>query len=292
MIEKKICWFLRMRSKTITNRLVTNNLGRLGIRSLLIVILLFFSLLSDAQFNAQKYDKMAFLVGSLDEFEGYQRTFTADDDYYYQRVDIYTQEEIRTTMFVRHLFLQAYPDIYVVNNGVSKGIKLYSPKLSDEIDRYYNFNPSDSTTNRGDAIYTGTIKKEELETEKQKLSFLLGAFLRYGITYQDFYLSLPASPDKAKLCAEILKDCGCSDVEYIVYEDYVPVGHKVYFKPSANVKNVMNEAERLRKYIERINVGSIVFSPKGKKFIWKDPPETPLSSVLIQHKSRSGRKAN
>lgn len=263
-----------------------------GIRSLFAVALLFFSLLSNAQFNSQKYDKMAFLIGSLDEFEGYQRTFTADDDFYYQRVDIYTQEEIRTTMFVRHLFLQAYPDIYVVNNGISKGIKLYSPILSAEIDNYYNYSPSDSTTNKGDVIYTGTIKKEELATEKQKLSFLLGAFLRYGITYQDFYLSLPASPDKAELCAEILKNCGCDSVQYIVYEDYIPVGHKVHFKPSSNVKSVITEAERLRRYIERINVSNIVFSPKGKKFIWKDPPETPLSSIVIRPKSRSARKAN
>lgn len=57
-------------------------------RHLFPVIFLFCSFLLKAQFDSQKYDKESFLIGTVSEYMGYQRTFTARDDFYYKRVSL------------------------------------------------------------------------------------------------------------------------------------------------------------------------------------------------------------
>ena len=47
-----------------------------------------FSLLAKAQFDVEKYDKECFLVRTLDEYMGYDRTFEVKgEDAFYQRVE-------------------------------------------------------------------------------------------------------------------------------------------------------------------------------------------------------------
>ena len=55
---------------------------------LLFVLFSFFSLLVKAQFDVEKYDKECFLVRTLDEYMGYDRTFEVKgEDAFYQRVE-------------------------------------------------------------------------------------------------------------------------------------------------------------------------------------------------------------
>ena len=214
------------------------------------------SLLSKAQFDSEKYDKESFLLGMLDEYMGYQRVFKPGvDDFNYHRVDIYGQGDLKTVVFIDSLFHADNPDIYIVNNGASKGLKLYSSTLSAAIDKYFDYKPSWSKTLKGDTIYSGDLRQEMLKTEKQKLSYLLGAFLRFGDCetkegepgkdkkilmdkYPDrpqihmmdrldpnkkdakcikYSIETPNAPRKAQLCTRLLMELGCEEVQYIFY---------------------------------------------------------------------------
>lgn len=256
-------------------------------RSLLLFIFLFCCLSSKAQFDDTKYDKECFLVGLLNEYMGYQRTFSSNDDFYYQRIDIMGRNDLKNALFIDSLFNIDYPDIYIVNNGAPMGIKMYSPVLSARIDEYYNYKSSGIRTMQRDTVYYGELKENIFKTDKQKLSFLLGAFLRFGMcqtkedkTEEDTkclrYRILTANaPSKAKMCVELLKEIGCEDVEYISNKNYIPVSHLVVFTPSHKIQEVIENAEALKKYISGFNIKNIEFTPNGTKFIWKEQDKPP-----------------
>lgn len=240
-----------------------------------LLLLLILSTPSKAQFNSNKYDKLFFLLGSVDDYMGYERTFNAaSDSFCFQRVDIYYQEELKTALFINSLFSREYTDIYLVNNGTSKGIKIYSKALSSEIDKYLNYTSSSIWTLKGDTVYYGKMKNEVFKTHKQKSSYLLGVFLRYGgfkpMADGRYSLGMSNSPNKASACTQLLKDLGCKNVEYEIKKGYIPVPHMVYFEPNIAVKRLINEAELLKISISKIDTGHIKFTPNGKKFIWKE----------------------
>ena len=189
-----------------------------------------------------------------------------------------------------------------VNNGASQGIKIYSPTLSQKIDDYYNYKPSAIRTGARDTVYAGNLKKEIFETKKQKLSFLLGVYSRYGIDVGNIHqffqmfkkenlfkedkeydsttyaiLSMPNAPTKARLCEEFLKELACEDVEYI-YRKSIPAGNFVIFKPSDEILKIMNEATRLDKYVETINTNHVEFTPNGTKYIWVEPDKPHITN--------------
>jgi len=238
------------------------------VRYLFLIFFLFCSSFLKAQFDNQKYDKEFFLIGTLNEYMGYQRTFTNADDFYYQRIDIMGKKDLQKALFIDSLFNVDYPDITIVDNGASLGIKMYSPTLSKRIDDYYNYATSGIMTVKRDTVYMGKLKKEKFVTEKQIVSFLMGAYLSYG-EYNDRF-SMPNAPSKARLCEEFLKGLGCENVDYN-YVNSIPAGNYVTFKPSKKIIEVLNDAELLRAYIGTINTNHVKFTPDGAKFIWKEP---------------------
>ena len=42
------------------------------------------------------------------------------------------------------------------------------------------------------------------------------------------------------------------------------------FTPNDSILEVINEAERLKKYIKKIDTNHVEFTPNGTKFIWKE----------------------
>lgn len=268
---------------------------------------LFCSFLSKAQFDNVKYDKESFLIGTLNEYMGYQRTFTNKDDFNYQRVDIMSKYDLKNALFIDSLFSSNYPDITIVNNGAPQGIKICSPTLSSKIDDYYNYKPGSIKTMQGDTVYAGKLKIEKFETEKQKLSFLLGAYLRYGTNmdrtnsiiqllkkenllsedkeYEDisYAFFMPNAKSKAEICMELLNDFSCENVEY-VHRRSLPAGNFVIFKPSKEIQEIIDDAERLEKYIETINTNYVEFTPNGTKFIWVEPLKPSFNNDNIKQK--------
>lgn len=234
--------------------------------NLLLLLSFFFNGVALGQLN--DFDKEAFLVGTLDDYMGRQQTRTANaDNFHYQKVDIYFQNENKIALLIDSLFKEEVKDLRFTNNGAPKGINIYSKALSERIDEYYSYKPSGSYTVRHDTIFAGSIRKEKIDTEKKKLSFLAGTYLRYGEFidtneplkehYQfrfkkapapdTYWISIPNSVSKAKLCKEILIEEGCKDVEYVVLRDYIPVGHHVIFKPSDKVREVIEKIKVVQK---------------------------------------------
>ena len=235
-------------------------------------LFMFFTLVftCKAQFNSTLYDKEAFLIGTLDDYMGYQRTFNAESDsFYYQKVDIYSKDELMTALFIDSLFNSKYTDIYLIDNGAPKGIKLYSPNLSKRIDKYFEYKTSASRTMQGDTVFYGLIKKDMFKTNKEKLSFLLGFFLRYRPDYNR--IAMANSTSKAAVCADMLKEFGCADVEYTIKKGYIPVGHIITFEPSPEIQKIIEEADKLNYYISNINTNKIKFTLDGTKYRWKEP---------------------
>ena len=74
------------------------------------------------------------------------------------------------------------------------------------------------------------------------------------------------------MIADLLLKLGCRHIEYLVRSDYIPNGYYVTFTPSAKMQTVINEAERLREYISKIDTRDVEFTVDGKKFILKEFP--------------------
>jgi hypothetical protein len=267
---------------------------KLLVRFLFLICFLFCSFFLKAQFNNEMYDKELFLIGTLNEYMGYQRTLTHADYFYYQRIDILSNNELKHTLFIESLFNTDYPDITIVNNGASIGLKMYSPSLSLQVDDYYSYAPSGRFSGQMDTVYAGVLKNEKFVTEKQMRSFILGAYLRYGrnsegtnsliqllkrenlmeidkeFNREVYAIAMTNAPTKAKLCAALLENLGCENVEFY-YRKSIPAGNFVFFTPSQKIIDVINEAELLKGYIEIINTDQVEFTPNGDKFIWREP---------------------
>jgi hypothetical protein len=252
-------------------------------------VFLFLSLPLAAQFNSGKYDKNSFLIGSLNDYMGYRRTFTDRVNADYQRVD---NMSLKHALFIDYLFSPDYTDIILMSYGRAERVTMYSPSLSRRIDDYYDYKPSGTRTLEGDTIYYGKVSGENFKTKKQKLSFLLGAYLRDGMSSgwansiaqtlrkkPDEYVkvlygfSVPNSVGKAQLCAKLLKELGSEEVEYVHRNTTIPHGHFIIFSPTKKMRKLMQEARRLEAYIESIRTDHVHFTADGTKYIRREVPK-------------------
>lgn len=86
----------------------------------------------------------------------------------------------------------------------------------------------------------------------------------------EFYcISMPNSSSKVKICEAFLNDFACENIKYL-HTETIPNGNFVFFKPSSIIQEIINDAERLNKYIETINTDFVEFTPNGTKFIWDE----------------------
>ncbi len=221
-----------------------------------------------AQFNVDKYDKLNFLLGTLDEYMGYDRSFVpARGQRSYQKVDIFYKEELKNTFFMQDLFKTQYPDLYIENNFAPKGIVLFSPKLSQEIDRFFEYKPSGNYSLVGDTVYAGTIKSDMIITEQQKRSYILGILVRAGYKKDGagvYTVGLPNAGPKAAFLSKLLQELECEDVQYTISQGWIPVGHYVRFKPSIQVDEIIDDAYQLRSQIAAIDVSTVAFKSNGR----------------------------
>lgn len=86
-----------------------------------------------------------------------------------------------TVLFLSSLFDSDYQDISIVKTeNIVPEIAIYSPGLSAEVDKYYNYEPKVACTAEGNRVYSGKVSGEKIETEKLKLSFCLGLIYAMG----------------------------------------------------------------------------------------------------------------
>jgi hypothetical protein len=133
-------------------------------------------------------------------------------------------------------------------------IALYSSTLAKRVAGFFNF---DNTlpyviSSGGDIGYRGVINSSKLLTKGQKMSFLIGVFMRHGC---DNCISLDNSLDtysilmrnfnsSAALCSDILKEAGCEHISHVDFSHVILqfIRRQIIFIPSAEIRNLIKIA--------------------------------------------------
>ncbi|MDR1458676.1 MAG: hypothetical protein LBI60_00450 [Bacteroidales bacterium] len=225
-------------------------------------------------------DKESFLIGTLSDYIGHEQTFTVGKDsssfwvrelektnnldllqksmesagHNYQLVDRYYPREKNLALLIQSLFCSKFSDLHLIDNGDDcKCIRLHSASLTEIINDYYDYKQSGhNMTVFSDTVYSGSLKPEKLQTIRQKLSFLAGAFLRDGYSSESegYYLSMPNSVSKAKLCSNLLKEFDCKNVVHKVFEGNIPCGNTVSFEPSETIVELIKRVKTIEENLE------------------------------------------
>lgn len=223
---------------------------------LLVLLLAINSKVSLAQSDYLDFDKESFLIGTLSDFKGREQVFSKGiNDAYFERVDIYAQQEKRIAYLINFLFKEEYPDIEFNNNGPLRRLQIHSSALSKLIDSYYTYQPAENSTTQDEGMHIGTLDPEKFKTPKQKLSFLAGAYLRYGnIKHNDsmeepqYIYDIPNSLSKTKICEAFLAELGCTNIQEVTNE-YMPTKIEVHFIPSEQILKMIETIESVSKEI-------------------------------------------
>lgn len=211
--------------------------------------------LCSGQSSSCDIDNDYFLLGTLSDYMGREKYQEIDE-----RVDEYYTTEKSLASFILNTFKDKHSDLYTRIDRKTQRSEMYSKSLTEMIDDLYTYKPSGRAAYKGDkdlmglnldsltktkdfyatnfdTIYTGSLRKDVFKNNVQKLSFIAGAFERFG-GYNDsiYYISVANSVSKVKISAYLLKELNCSNIEYKVKKGYIPVGHKVYFKPTDELK--------------------------------------------------------
>lgn len=171
-----------------------------------------------------------------------------------QRITAYDWRKDLLAMFVTALFKNGYPDLRalrvcpvspfvrhygsevktadgnrdtVCNSETDYDIELFSPSLAKTAAGYYNFDYDNilAVSSGGDIGYGGVINRDKIVSEAQKMSFLAGVFMRYEGHYKSldnssrYSVMIPNSHNTAKVCIDLLKEFGCTNVEEIQTEN-------------------------------------------------------------------------
>ena len=205
-----------------------------------------------------------FLIGTLRDYMGREKYPEVEN-----RVDRYYQHEKKLCLSIDSMFIELYSDLKFSSEKHTTTKKdkfeLHSESLAREIEAFYDFQPSgrgaysgevdisevnlDSLTStkdffitQFDTIYTGRLKLDVFKTERQKISFITGAYVRFGGRNDStYYIRVFNSVSKVKVLDKLLQEVGCTNVEYRMKKGYIPVSHTVYFIPT----------DKLRSYFKR-----------------------------------------
>lgn len=209
-----------------------------------------------------------------------------------QRITTYKRGNINLPLFVVSLFKKDYPDlcalrvctpdpdsrryygsevksVYDLEDMVCHkhfDIELFSSSLVKTVADYYNFDcekaPLRIISSGGDIGYRGVINKEKIQTEAQKVSFLIGFFMRYEQLRlepeNDYYsILIPNSLSAAKVCTDILREFSCKQVDYIDKTTRLQTGHQIVYTPSNKTIKIKELTDQLQ-FVELLK-GIVVF---------------------------------
>lgn len=235
----------------------------------LITFFLFLSLLGCDKKEKIAIDNDYFLIGTLSDYMGREKYEKVID-----RVDKYAQSEKKLCQTMDSIFKKTYPDLEysssVHNISKKDEFELHSKGLSERIESFYSYKASGRMAYNGqdefeklnldsltkttdfylthfDTIYTGSLKLDVFETQKQKMSFITGAYVRYGWHTDSLYnISVSNSVSKVRILNELLKDVGCTNVEYVIKKGYIPTGHTVSFFPTEQLNDYFEKYSNLK----------------------------------------------
>ncbi|HVX27337.1 MAG TPA: hypothetical protein VHB70_13395, partial [Parafilimonas sp.] len=96
-------------------------------------------------------------------------------------------------------------------------------------------------------FYTGYLKDSILDDSSKIYSFLLGAYVRYGLATDTIdEIKVANSLTKSTTCLKLLKHIGCDEVS-IKYTQSIPTQVIVYFKPTKKLEEMIEDFKPLMK---------------------------------------------
>lgn len=211
-------------------------------------------------------DKDYFLLGTLSDYLGRQKTYKNDDF-----IDDYYKGETLLMSYIMKIYNDESPEFVVDKNQYpynSVTDILKSKKIAKKINSFYNYkfeggfksyiDPKDKewrkkhndfykSTEPKDTVYVGTMKANLFKTDLQKISFITGAYSRFGEPNETRYcIRLFNSFSKYECCAVILEQLKCKNIEKEIINNIIPTNQLIYFKPSRELKKYLDAYKFLK----------------------------------------------
>lgn len=236
---------------------------------ILITLITVLSLLTCDKKEKISLDNDYFLIGTLSDYMGREKYKNVSE-----RVDKYTQSEKQLCLSIDSIFRNSYTDLEFSSSvhKISKEneFELHSKTLAERIESFYSYKPSgrmayngqteieklnldsltktpDFYTTNFDTIYTGSLKLNVFTTENQKVSFITGAYVRFGWQTDSLYhIRVFNSVSKVRILNDLLKELGCTNIDYEIKKGYIPTGHTVSFIPTKLLNEYFEKYKKLK----------------------------------------------
>jgi hypothetical protein len=196
------------------------------------------------------------LIGFLDEYSG--RLIAEHDD----RVEQFYESEKEGAEIFKVFLNKLVVERALTTNietEISGGghITYRSRELTELINSYYTHGPShisylleDQETGELRTARTAEVSKAIIAagTKEEKLSFLIGAYLRYGLRDENSHLfRFTNAEHKVHLVEDLLRDRGATDIRF-THENpgYIPHVFTLHFKPNTEIAVWLAQAETIR----------------------------------------------
>jgi hypothetical protein len=220
------------------------------------LFLLLFSFCWFFSAQAQRPTVEPFVLGLLDDYQG--RKWSKDDSAQTNLVDKFHATEYLVVKYLDSLITlenkRTYDKVFVKMRNWNQPNcfychefkQMHSAKLAKDLNKHYSFKAQKEADGKGQRILVGTLKRNLFKTPKDRLSFLAGAFVRYGNRENHLYqYKLTGSASKYDVIVKELKALNCSitDEEGMSETSH---GQVVTFIPSNELRAYLDKHERLR----------------------------------------------
>jgi hypothetical protein len=185
------------------------------------------------QKDSLKIDSQYFLLGTLSDYLG-RRVYMVQNE-----VDGYGFYESKLVNTIDSLFQKDKLSLKIVK--YESTFKIMSEKLTKKIDKFYDYVPNDKlVANEQPTLFTGKLKPNIFSNDIQKISFVVGAYTRFGEKNDTtLCIRIYNSLSKAKTLVNVLKELGCAKVSEKIMAGDIP-SHFVYFNPIVTLKKHLN----------------------------------------------------
>jgi hypothetical protein len=206
-----------------------------------------FGLIAIVSFNQRDdlvLDGESFLLGTVSDYMG-REVFTNEKD----KIEQYGFYEKSLVNKIYYLLIEKYNDLLIKKFETSGDRVICSEKLAEKINSNYNYYKSNITQNN-DSVFYRKLKPNILKTELQKISFVVGAYARFG-SHQDarYYIRFVSSMSHFDVCKKTLKELNCENIEVEITKT-IPESQLIYFKPSKEVMKYLVNYAYIRNQIE------------------------------------------
>lgn len=209
------------------------------LKSNLLFFLLLISQLSFAQENKSfVLDKDFFLLGATQHIIGKWKGTKNNES-----INSFYETKKPLLFYLFTTFKKEYPDLKI-DAVEGKTYLLNSNELAKKVNSYYNWIYDDGVTNEAsDSLFRGELNPKIFKTNSQKVSFLLGAYMRCGEKEKNScVISLVNESEKFKIVLRILKEIQCKKIRTKITNG-IPSGFIIYFEPSCTFNNILAQVE-------------------------------------------------